>query len=68
MYEIKKTFIDLCLEGKAELSDINDYVERWHTSDEDVSLHQFLGMTMSEYSLWVEKPMILRSIPINDSV
>ncbi len=62
MYKRKKTFIDLCLEGRADLSDIDEYVEAWHTTDEDVRLHQFLGMTIGEYSLWVEKPQVLRSI------
>ncbi len=62
MYERKKTFIELCLEGRADLSDIDDYIEAWHTTKGDASLHQFLGMTDSEYSLWVEKPDSLRFI------
>jgi hypothetical protein len=61
MYD-KKTFIDLCLEGKADLSDIDEYVEKWHNNNDDMPLCQFLGMTIVEYSRWVEQPEFLNFI------
>lgn len=35
--------------------DIDDYIEKWHTSDTGLSLHEFLGMTWDEYKVWIEK-------------
>ena len=55
-------FIDLCLRGEADLSEIDDYVEKWHLSKDDIPIYEFLGMTREEYALWVEKPQTLRSI------
>lgn len=60
--KIRKTFIDLCLEGDADLTEIDDYVEAWHNSDEDIEIHTFLGMTLEEYFLWVENPNAIRMI------
>lgn len=58
----KISFVELCLEGYAELSEIHDYVEKWHNGADDSPLHSFLGMSFEEYSMWVEKPQSLRFI------
>lgn len=29
-------------------------MDKWHDSDTKMSLHEFLGMTEEEYSVWVE--------------
>jgi len=50
------TFLELVLEGRALLTDIDDYVEKWHSSDAPEPLHEFLGMTWDEYRLWTERP------------
>jgi hypothetical protein len=43
--------------------DIDDYVDEWHDSPDDLGpLHQFLGLTKGEYSLWVERPESIRFI------
>lgn len=56
------SFIELCLEGKALVNDIDDFIDLWHESDSDLPLHQFLGMTRSDYSLWVADPAVLPHI------
>lgn len=33
---------------------LEDLVDKWHDSDTKMSLHEFLGMTEEEYSVWVE--------------
>jgi hypothetical protein len=33
---------------------LEDLVDKWHDSDTGLSLHEFLGMTEEEYSVWVE--------------
>ncbi len=62
MSNVIKTYIELCLEGLADLTDIDDYIEKWHLSDLNVPIHDYLGMTRDEYALWVEKPEALRFI------
>jgi hypothetical protein len=56
-----ETFIDLVLHGDVVMDEIDDFVEAWHRSDSDETLHEFLGMTSEEYDLWVEKP---ESLPL----
>ena len=50
------SFIQRCLRGEAMIDEIDDYVERWHSSAEDVDIHTFLGMTSKEYALWIRDP------------
>lgn len=57
-------FVTKCLMGEALLEDIDDYVDDWHDSDSDLSIHDFLGMTHREYSLWVQDPSCLPQIVI----
>ena len=52
-------FINECLTGDAFLDDIDDYIDNWHQDDGGLSLYDFLGMTRSEYSLWVQDPSCL---------
>ncbi|QJD50779.1 hypothetical protein KNV00_gp029 [Streptomyces phage Bmoc] len=33
---------------------LEDLVDKWHDSESSLSLHEFLGMTEEEYSVWVE--------------
>ena len=55
-------FIQECLSGTARFADMDSYVERWHQSNSDKSIHDFLGLTLYEYSLWVETPEIISEI------
>ena len=54
-----ETFIELCLKGNALLEEVDDYVDYWHNSSENVGLRNFLGMSKSEYSLWLNDPDVL---------
>ena len=63
MSRVRETrFIDLCLRGKAEASEIDDFVELWHESGSTLPLHDFLGMTEEEYAAWVQRPDLLSHI------
>ena len=62
MSRFETSFIDLCLKGLADLSEIDDYVDKWHHCEDDIEVHDFLGMSEDEYALWVEKPQSLRFI------
>jgi len=46
----------------ADPGDIDDWVERWHTSDTGMELHEFLGMTFEEYGNWVLAPAAIEHI------
>jgi len=59
MSHSRGTFIDLCLSGRAFVDEIDDYVDRWHKGGTGLPLHEFLGLTRPEYSLWSEKHRIL---------
>jgi hypothetical protein len=53
------SFIEKCVLGEVLLEEIDDFVERWHSGHSELPLHSFLGMTRSEYSLWVADPAVL---------
>ena len=55
-------FIQECVSGTTRLTDIDTYIERWHQRNSDKSIHDFLGLTWYEYSLWVENPEVLSEI------
>lgn len=56
MSSVAATFVDLCLEGRALLDEVDDYVDQWHDGPSTESLASYLGMTEDEYAVWVEKP------------
>lgn len=59
------TFVDACLNGEADLADIDDWVDRWHDTKFTgpvPSLDDYLGFTPDEGRLWVEKPASLGAI------
>lgn len=54
------SFIDLCLSGDVLEDEIDDFVEKWHDDSEmKIDLHEYLGMSWEEYSIWATKPSIL---------
>ncbi len=59
---MSNTFVEQVLLGDALWTEIDDWVERWHSGSGDRSLQDFLGMTWQEYALWVEQPSTLRVI------
>lgn len=52
-------FIQKCLAGEAMLDDIDEFVDEWHETDTRLPIYRFLGMTQSEYGLWVADPDVL---------
>lgn len=47
-------FVTDCLNGDAFLTEIDNYIDAWHESDDDIPIHTFLGMNKKEYALFVE--------------
>jgi len=56
------SFIELCLRGERLPEEIDDAVDEWHEDMHNVPLHRFLGMTKSEYNLWVVDASVLHFI------
>ncbi len=48
------SFITDCINGDALMSEIDDYVDKWHISSGDMPLHEYLGMSKKEYMLFVD--------------
>lgn len=46
--------MDLCLNGEARLSEIDEYIRMWHEGSDDRTLDEYLGFTKEEYNLWVQ--------------
>jgi hypothetical protein len=59
-----QTFVERCLIGSATPDEIDSYIDRWHDSDigTEIPLHQFLGMSDQEYSLWLRDPNAIQAI------
>ena len=55
-------FINDVINADAILDEIDDYIEKWHDSDTDCSVFEYLGMTEEEYFLWVENDFYLKYI------
>lgn len=54
------SFIDLCLSGDVLEDEIDSFVDSWHEDDETaLELHEYLGMSWEEYSVWATRPSIL---------
>lgn len=39
-------------------NNIDDLVDEWHNSDSEIPLHDYLGMSFSEYAKFVEKDIL----------
>ena len=59
-----KNFIEDCLDGEAFLDEIDEYVQRWHESDDiDCDLDDYIGLTEYESEKWLQEGNdILRDI------
>jgi hypothetical protein len=59
------TFVDAVLAGRATADDVDDWIEKWHTTDTgDVELHEFLGLNESEMEAWVRSNATLEQLII----
>ncbi|WP_262030771.1 hypothetical protein [Microvirga sp. Mcv34] len=56
------TFAAACRSGDAAPSEIDRWVERWHTGSSDLELHEFLGLSIEEYIRWVKEPASIDEI------
>lgn len=57
----RRPFMDLALSGRIPnpTEAIDDYIEEWHEARTRLELHEWLGFTLEEYALFVEKPEFL---------
>lgn len=55
-------FMSLVMQGYALPDEIDDFVDIWHEGDSEIPLHEFLGMTEQEYSLWIKDASFLNEI------
>jgi len=46
----------MALRGDVMSDEIEDFVGRWHESESDQEIYEYLGMTWDEYSLWMTNP------------
>ncbi|MGE0225213.1 MAG: hypothetical protein AB7F35_16430 [Acetobacteraceae bacterium] len=53
-------FFALYSQGRATADDIDDFIDEWHEDDDaqarDIPLHDYLGLSVEEYGLWVQAP------------
>ena len=49
------SFVEALRNGDADYEDIDDYINAWHEGDSTLPLHEFLGMTWSEYCIWAKE-------------
>jgi hypothetical protein len=55
-------FLDQLVAGTVDSAEIDDFVEKWHEGQSTEALHDYLGMSSAEYSLWLENPEMLTLI------
>lgn len=51
--------------GTARIEDIDNEIDKWHFEEgpeEDLPLHEYLGMTHEEYSSWLTCPSSIAKI------
>jgi hypothetical protein len=59
----EQTFVDAVLAGLASTEDVDDWIERWHTTDTgDTELHEFLGLLETEMESWLQSGETLEQI------
>jgi hypothetical protein len=59
----EQTFVDAVLAGLASPDQVDDWIERWHTTDTgDIELHDFLGLNETEMESWLQSGETLEQI------
>lgn len=54
---MNKTFAELYSDGEVTEDAVDDHIDQWHSgSGEGLELHEYLGMTMDEFSLFLTDP------------
>lgn len=47
-----KNYVQACLDGDANLFNLDDYIDYWHDNNTGKTLREFLGLTIYEYQEW----------------
>lgn len=59
-------FFELYSRGEALPDEIDGFIERWHEGADPrakaLPLHNYLGLSLDEYELWVQDPDVLPAI------
>jgi len=50
---VSKKFKELYLQGEVIFEDIDEYIEEWGLSDENVTLREYLGLNEAEEDAWI---------------
>jgi hypothetical protein len=58
----RPSFVERCLAGEVATNEIDDFIDAWHADPDGGELHDYLGMTGDEYSLWLRVPDALSCI------
>lgn len=53
--ELNKPFFELYQEGKVNEHYVEHAIEKWHASQSELELHEFLGLTQEQYVRYVEE-------------
>lgn len=56
------TFIDKCILGEATPDQIDDYIEEWHNTSTELSLPDYLGITIAGYDMWIQNSKYIYDI------
>ena len=55
-------FIDRAVLGEVMPDEIDDFIDFWHDAESDEELHDFLGLSFEEYSLFAAHPDNINTI------
>ena len=50
------TFLEAVARREISGESLGEYIDQWHRSETDVTLHEYLGMSLVQYSQWVHDP------------
>ena len=56
------SFMEMLKRKLVSWDEIDDFIDLWHLSNHTSSLHEFLGMSLEEYKLWVQNPALSHHI------
>jgi hypothetical protein len=56
------TFMELLVDGEVDEEEIDHFVDVWHGTNGEETLHDFLGMRWDEYKRWAKDPSCLAEI------
>ena len=61
--DTEKTFVEMLQNGQCTADDIDTYIDKWHDEYNGTKkLHEYLGMTKSQYDRWMVDPQSLATM------